>query len=111
MFFTLGISSFYVNHKNPSIEEIRSELNNSKRTLSSIQSDLSSYKKSTADQQAYILSFIQSTYTTIVDTIKTNKTLEYNVIKIYNELAALKNEMKNSSNKANAADAQSRAAD
>ena len=111
LFFTLGISSFYVNHKNPAFEKIKNELDDSKRNLSSIQSDLSSFKTSTADQQSSIFSSIQNINNTLIDTINSNKGIESIIVLTNKELTALKDELKNRSNKANAADAKSRAAD
>lgn len=111
LFFTLGISSFYINHKSPVLEEIKSELNNSKSNISSIQSDFSSFKTSIFDQQSSIYSTIQDINNTLTDTIKANKEYETDIIEINYKLNSLKNEIKNSSNKANAADAKRRAAD
>jgi hypothetical protein len=111
LFFPLGISSFYVNHKNPVLEKIESELMDSKRNLSSIQSDLNSFKTSTTDSQSTIFSSIQSINNSLIDTIKSNKEIESKIVLTNKELTALKDELKKRSNKANSADAKSRAAD
>ena len=86
-------------------------MDDSKRNLSSIQSDLSSFKISTADQQSSIFSSIENINSALIDIIKGNNRLELSIIETDRELTALKDELKNQSNKANATDSKSRAAD
>ncbi len=111
LFFSLGISSFFVNHENPTLEKIENELKDSKRNLSSLQSDLSSFKTSTTDSQSSIFSSIQNINNTLIDTIKGNKEIESKILQTNKELNELKDEIKKRSNKANAAGVKSRAAD
>jgi hypothetical protein len=111
LFFSLGVSSFFVNHKNPALEKIEIEVNDIKKSYSSVQSDLSSFKRSTADSQSSIFSSIQNINDTLIDTIKGKKELESKIVLTNKELNELKDELKENSNKANAADAKSHAAD
>jgi hypothetical protein len=111
LFFTLGVSSFYVNHRDKSYEEIKNEIDLTQKKLSLIQSDLSSFKTNTASQQTSIFSSIQDINNLIVDNIQHSKEVEERIYETKNELFALKDEIIKRSNKANSADAKSRAAD
>lgn len=111
LFFTLGVSSFYVNHKDKSFERIRIEIDIEQKKLISIQSDLSSFKTNMTAHQASISSSMQDINNSIIDNTQYSKELEVRISETKSELCALKNEIAKRSNNANTADAKNGAAD
>jgi len=111
LFFTLGVSSFYVNHKDKAFERTRSEIDIAQKQLSSIESDLSSFKNNTFAYQESIFSSIRDINNSIIDNTQNSKELEVRISETKSELSALKNEIIRRSNNANSADAKNGAAD